>query len=271
MRSFARECAYRWVDISPVVRVLVLAKLLRCVRASPSSTASSRSRRQDRSRGRHSQDPPPANARFRPALRCLFGWHHRIGRQIVDFGFIGQQEKRVQTFRARLACRIRAVKIRPLFILRSCRLLELRAGFRPQIIHLTEDNRICRTCFRACGLHIILQPVITQSAFPCAAIVGKPVNDAEGARHHAIPAAIANIRLNVHRVEFRSNDRSCWTGFQGTCALGRLQTSDIIISQENLQRFVRPRNHCRMNLHMPGGCSQIHAVVIRHARKMITS
>ena len=70
----------------------------------------------------------------RPSVLRFLGRHHGIGRQVIDFRLIHQQEERVQTFGARLILLHRAIQIRlgqPLLVQLLDALLRMLAQFDP--------------------------------------------------------------------------------------------------------------------------------------------
>ena len=71
-------------------------------------------------------------------------------------------------------------------------------GLFSQFIYVTKGNRVGRTGFGASRLDAILLPVITQGALKGSPIVEIEIHYAKGAGRHAIAAAIADIRLQIH-------------------------------------------------------------------------
>ena len=66
------------------------------------------------------------------------------------------------------------------------------------------------------------KPVITKGTFPGAAILFATVDHAERAVDDAITAAVADIRLNIDRIEFGADDRAGRTAFQAPRARAML-------------------------------------------------
>src|SRR6202043_4151591 len=67
-------------------------------------------------------------------------------------------------------------------------------------------------------LYSLFDAIIAQRAFTCgmcAMVVAS--NYAEGAGHHAVAAAVADILLHVDRVELGANNRACWAGLVAGC------------------------------------------------------
>ena len=89
-----------------------------------------------------------------------------------------------------------------------------------QIIEPSEHDRFRGANLRARRHEPALLAIITERAFECATCVGQrfrsPVDHAEGARHDAIPTAVANIILHKNRANLSANDRSGGACFEAT-------------------------------------------------------
>src|SRR5437870_11400912 len=82
------------------------------------------------------------------------------------------------------------------------------ASFIPQAFDFTELYRLGRTRFRASRSKPHLLAVTAECALEGAPVIAILINYSKRTRHHAIPAAVADIRLNVNSTEFGAHNRA---------------------------------------------------------------
>src|SRR5215468_10611630 len=148
-------------------------------------------------------------------------------------------------------------------------LLDALARDLPQRFPIAKLDRVGRTGFGAGGLHVLFEAVVAERALPRAPIVMKPVDHAERAVDHAIPTAVADVRLNIDGVELGANDRAGRATLQATGAHAVL--AYIGVEQPGYVSGIlrRERNRALDKAHMPPrGCPQRRRVVVRHAGEM---
>src|SRR5689334_668072 len=83
-----------------------------------------------------------------------------------------------------------------------------------QFFQFSKLNRLCGAHFRACRHQIRLLTVIAECAFerpPVHRILG---HHSERTAHHAVPAPVADIRLQIHAIKFGPHQRTCRTRLQ---------------------------------------------------------
>src|SRR5581483_7550338 len=138
------------------------------------------------------------------------------------------------------------------------------------LLEITEENRARGTRLRTRRLLSDFLPVVTERALERAAVIGPAIDDAERARHDAIAAAVAHIRLHIDAAEFGPDDGARRTGLQASRILAML--ADI---GRELPRHVRRRiaavSRVRLaldELHMaPRGVAESRGVVVRERRE----
>ena len=91
-----------------------------------------------------------------------------------------------------------------------------------KVFNLSKFYRLGWASFRAGRLQSDFLAVVTECAFEGAPIVWITLYDSERTGRDAVPAAIANIRLNEYSAEFCAYDGTRWTRFQATCVLAML-------------------------------------------------
>ena len=190
-------------------------------------------------------------------------------RKIVDLRFVDQQEERVQPFRSGLALRasrhtdkLPSSRARAIVRLVACAMFT-------QLRQFAEHDRFSGTRFGAGRLHAFFLTVVTERAFPGAAVVLATIDDAERAAGYAITTTVADVGLNVNRIELRANDgaRGTAPGIRRARNVCRRRTSS---ATRKLPAVCPPRGHrafheCDLT---PGGSAQVAGVVVRHSREM---
>src|SRR5205085_3877831 len=116
-----------------------------------------------------------------------------------------QQEEGVQPAGARLIPLIGAVEIR-LVHAAAMELFDPLAGLHPQLDELAILDRAGRARLGADRHHVRLQPVVAERALPRAAVVLVTRDHAEWTGDDAIPAAIADVRLDIDGAELGPDD-----------------------------------------------------------------
>lgn len=71
-----------------------------------------------------------------------------------------------------------------------------RSRFRLQFLDRAKLDRVCRARLGAGRLEAAVQPIVTQRAFVCLAVVQVQIDDAEGTRRDTVTAAVAHVLLH---------------------------------------------------------------------------
>src|SRR3954467_7717724 len=110
----------------------------------------------------------------------------------------------------------------------------MRASARAHVLDVAEQDRSGGACRRAGRLEPDLLAVVTERALERASIVGPAVDDAERATDHTVATAVADVRLDVHRLELGPHDRAGRTRLEAACMgavlahVGRKRPRDLL-------------------------------------------
>src|SRR5260221_10882367 len=91
-----------------------------------------------------------------------------------------------------------------------------------ELLEWSELNRLRRAGLRACRDEACLLPVVAERTLEGATVIRPLVDHAEGTRHDAVPAAVADVGLHVDTAELRANDRACRTRLEATSRIAML-------------------------------------------------
>jgi hypothetical protein len=136
--------------------------------------------------------------------------HFRAWRQIVTTRIAAQDKHRVYSPQAGSGCIVKngVCHSTP---------LELRdpvVSFCLQLANLPKFDGLGRTSLRACRYQSCLLPVITERALEGAPIIWIALDYSKRTRNHTVPAAIADIRLNIDAAKLGAHDRAGGTSLQ---------------------------------------------------------
>jgi hypothetical protein len=144
-------------------------------------------------------------------------------------------------------------------------------GAPPKLIKIAELNRLGGTRLRTSGGHIGAKPIVAKRTFPGSSIVFLPVDNAERAIHYAVSAAVADIGLDINRIEFCANNCAGGTTFKAARAsavlanIGRKQPRE----RSRILRLEcdRPFDKCDVP---PGGRAEARCIVVGHAGEIVS-
>ena len=127
-------------------------------------------------------------------------------------------------------------------------------------------NRLGRTRFGARGGHVLPQAVIAEGALPGTAVLFPAVDDAERAVDDTVAAAVADVGLHVHGVEFGADNRPRRAAFEAAGPGAVLAHVGREEPGKGARILGRQRHRPLDEGHVPpGGGAELHGVVVRHA------
>jgi hypothetical protein len=147
-----------------------------------------------------SEAPPGGASRSGrlPEGRQVAGGGHRVGREAVHLGLVEQQEEGAGAADpVSLVAQVELGAVHP----GPVQLAQALVGPGLQLVELPELDRLGRAGVRAGRFQVVPEPVVAERALPRPAVVLAPVDDPERAGGHAVPAAVADVRLDHDRAE----------------------------------------------------------------------
>src|SRR5205823_73242 len=179
--------------------------IVRATRSWPPLRAIREKRRQRSAKQQCSPD-----RRRNPCLLQVDGRDLRLWRQVVSTHISANYEECMRAANAGIRG---IVKLRIVHAA-LMQFFDPRFRFISQHLNLAELNGFRRAGLRAGGNQAHLLPVVTERALERPAVIHVLFNHAEWTGNHAIPAPVADVRLNEHSTEFRSNNRTRGTSLQ---------------------------------------------------------